>query len=156
MKHRNLLLTKADIDKMPAEERTHFLNPKAVRHNKSLGDAIGLQNLGVHIITVQPGMDTTEYHIHHQEEECIYVLEGRGTLNIEGDLHSFEAGDFVGFPVSTAAHSLVNDGDEVLVCLVVGQRLAQDVGDYPNKGKRIFRNNGQWELANHADIEAIK
>jgi uncharacterized cupin superfamily protein len=51
---------------------------------------------------------------------------------------------------------MVNDGDEPLVCLVIGQRLAQDVGDYPRLGKRLYRNSGEWNLVDHTDIENIK
>jgi len=146
MKTSDLLIKAEDIEKMKGDEKVHFLNPNAVRINKSLGDVVGLKNLGFHIIYVEPGKDTTEYHKHYYEEECIYVLSGRGTLVIESDSYVFEKGDFVGFPVDTAAHSLVNDGNETLVCLVVGQRLEQDVGDYPNKAKRIYRNSGVWDL----------
>jgi len=34
----------------------------------------------------------------------------------------------------------------------MGQRLEQDVADYPDKNKRLYRNNGQWDLVNIADI----
>ncbi|WP_420887770.1 cupin domain-containing protein [Candidatus Nitrotoga arctica] len=37
--------------------------------------------IGVHIISVEPGKNTTEYYKHHYEEECVYVLSGKGTLN---------------------------------------------------------------------------
>lgn len=146
MQSSDLLVKAKDIENMEGERKTHFLNPNAVRINKSLGDIVGLQNLGVHMIYVEPGKDTTEYHIHYYEEECIYCLSGKGTLVIDKDSFSFEPGDFVGFPVNTAAHSLVNDGEDTLVCLVIGQRLEQDVGDYPNKGKRIYRNSDVWDL----------
>ena len=44
---------------------------------------------------------------------------------------------------------------EPLRCIVVGERLAHDVGDYPRLGKRIYRNDGEpWELVDHADIES--
>lgn len=152
MKTSNLLVKAMDIEKMAGEKKVHILNPNAVRINKSLGDLVGLKNIGFHIISVEPGRDSTEYHKHYYEEECIYVLSGKGTLVIEGEAFSFEKGDFVGFPVNTAAHSLLNDGNETLVCLVVGQRLEQDVGDYPNKGKRIYRNSGAWDLV---DLENI-
>jgi uncharacterized cupin superfamily protein len=34
--------------------------------------------------------------------------------------------------------------------IVVGQRLNHDVADYPNKGKRIFRNEGlPWTLGDY-------
>ena len=152
MHTRELLVTAKEIEEMTGEVKTHFLNPNAVRVNKSLGDAVGLKNLGVHIIYVEPGRDTTEYHKHFHEEECIYVLAGSGELVIEDDIYSFEKGDFVGFPANTASHSLANKGNETLICMVIGQRLPQDVGIYPNKGKKIYRNNGVWELV---DIEHI-
>ena len=113
---------------------------------------MGLNHLGVHIIQVEPGKDTTEYHKHLYEEECVYVLSGKATLIIEGDTYPFEKGDFVGLPRNTAAHTIFNDGDEMLICLVMGQRLDQDVSDYPNKAKRLYRNSGVWNLV---DIEHI-
>jgi len=152
MDARRLILKAKDIDNMTAERRVHFLNPNADRTRKSLGDAVGLNKIGVHLIYVEPGKDTTEYHKHYYEEECIYVLAGKGTLVIENQSFEFETGDFVGFPADTAAHSLKNTGQEILICLVMGQRLEQDVADYPNQGKRLYRNSGRWDLV---DIESI-
>ena len=147
-----LLLTAADIAALPGDKRVHFLNPNAVRLNKSLGDAVGLSHIGVHIISVPPGRDSTETHRHYYEEECVYVLSGTGTAIIDGERYSVAAGDFLGLPAARAAHNIVNDGNEELVCLVMGQRLAQDVADYPDKGKRLYRNSGQWDLVNLTDI----
>jgi len=152
MDNHKLLLKAADITAMPGEKRIHFLNPNAVRINKSLGDAVGLTQLGVHIISVKPGHDTTEYHKHYYEEECVYILSGRATAIIDGERYSVGAGDFLGFPRGVAAHNIVNDGDEILQCLVMGQRLEQDVADYPDKAKRLYRNSGQWDLVDQADI----
>ncbi|MEW5756277.1 MAG: cupin domain-containing protein [Pseudomonadota bacterium] len=152
MDTRNLLLTATDIERMPGEHKVHFLNPNAVRINKSLSDAVGLSQLGVHMIYVEPGRDTTEFHIHHYEEECVYVISGHGTAIIGTDRYPIGPGDFLGLPRNTVAHNIVNDGDETLVCLVMGQRLAQDVTDYPNQGKRLYRNSGQWNLVDHDAI----
>ena len=68
-----LLLTAQDIDQMAGEHKVHFLNPNAERLNKSLGDAVGLQYLGVHIIHVDTGKESTEYHLHHYEEEAAEI-----------------------------------------------------------------------------------
>ncbi len=146
METTKLLLSNTDIHNMKGKQITHFLNLNAVRLNKSLGDAVGLKNIGVHMIHVEPGKETTEYHKHLYEEECVFVLSGKGTIIIEGDSLPFEKGDFAGFPANTAAHSIVNDGNETLICLVIGQRLKQDVSDYPDAGKRLFRNSGEWDL----------
>lgn len=152
MSVRNLVLKRKDIDMMKGERTVHFLNPEAERIRKSIGDMVGLNHIGVHLIYVEPGKETTEYHKHYYEEECIYVLAGEGTLVIEGKSFCFEKGDFVGFPANTAAHSLKNTSSEILVCLVMGQRLDQDVADYPNKKKRLYRNSGEWNLVNLENI----
>ncbi len=152
MDNHKLLLKAADITAMPGEKRLHFLNPNAVRINKSLGDAVGLTQLGVHIISVKPGHDSTETHKHYYEEECVYVLSGKGTAIIDDEHFEIGPGDFLGLPAGRAAHNIVNDGNEALVCLVMGQRLEQDVADYPDKGKRIYRNGDQWDLVDLADI----
>ncbi len=147
-----LILKAKDIEKMGGERRVHFLNPNADRIRKSLGDAVGLNNIGVHLIYVEPGKNTTEYHKHYYEEECLYVLSGKGTLVIEGESFPFEKGDFVGFPANTAAHTLKNTGSETLIFLVMGQRLEQDVADYPQQGKRLYRNSGVWDLVDLGNI----
>ena len=128
------------------------LNSNAQRIRKAIGDEVGLSKIGVHIIYVDPGKDTTEYHKHYHEEECIYVLSGKGTLTIEGEEFLFEKGDFVGFPADRAAHALTNTGTEMLVCLVMGQRLEQDIADYPDKNKRLYRSNGKWDLVSMENI----
>lgn len=75
-------LTAETIAAMEGLAKTHYLNPKAKRINKSLGDATGLTNLGIHLIEVEPGFETTEYHMHHFEEEAVYVLSGTATAEI--------------------------------------------------------------------------
>jgi len=151
-----VLLSAQAIANMAGTHKTHFLNSNAVRLNKSLGDEVGLKNIGVHLITVQPGHHSTEFHVHLFEEECIYVLSGTGTATIGEQTHAIGSGDFIGCPLNGIAHCMKAEGFEPLVCLVIGQRLAQDVGDYPNLKKRLYRNNGEWNLVDHADIEHIK
>ena len=147
-----MYLAAAAIAAMPAERRVHFLNPKAIRSNKSLGDATGLTHLGVHLITVAPGDRSTEFHVHHYEEECIYVLSGHATAVIGEASHAIGPGDFIGCPCNGVAHEMVNDGAEPLVCLVVGQRLTQDITDYPRRAKRLFRHSGKRDVVDHDQI----
>jgi uncharacterized cupin superfamily protein len=147
-----MYLSAAAIAAMPGERRVHFLNPQAIRLNKSLGDAAGMGHLGVHLITVEPGDRSTEFHAHHYEEECIYVLSGSATAVIGEERHRIRAGDFIGCPCNGVPHEIVNDGAEPLVCLVVGERLTQDITDYPRRGKRLFRHSGRRDLMDHAQI----
>ena len=94
---------------MEGERRVHFVNPKAVRINKSLGDAAGLKNLGVHLMTVAPGDRSSEYHCHRYEDEAIYVLSGHGTAVIGEESYRIGPGDFLGFPGGGPAHETIND-----------------------------------------------
>ena len=132
------LLSAVAIAAMPGKIRTHSLNPNAVRTARSLGDAVGLTQLGVHLVTIEPGRDSTEYHRHWVEEECIYVLSGQGLAEIGDQTYAVCQGDFMGFSRTGLAHALSNTGDVPLVCLVVGQRLEHDVCDYPRQGKRLY------------------
>ncbi|RMH50058.1 MAG: cupin domain-containing protein [Zetaproteobacteria bacterium] len=148
----DLILTSQQIERMQGEPRVHFLNPNAQRIRKAIGDEVGLTRIGVHLVYIEPGRDSTEHHKHYNEEECIYGLSGRGTLRIGEEEFSFGEGDFVGFPAGSAAHSLKNSGDTTLVILVMGQRLAQDTADYPDKGKRLYRNYGTWDLVDLSSV----
>ena len=146
-------LSAEKIAAMEGVRRVHNLNPVAIRIDKSLGDEVGLKNLRIHLISIAPGDKSTEFHTHRYEEEAIYVLSGSGTEVVGDQTYKIGAGDFIGFTGGSAAHETINDGSEPLVCLVIGQRLAQDVVDYPRKGKRLFRNSGERNLVNHSNIE---
>ncbi len=148
------LLTAEAIAAMEGVHKTHFQNPNAKRVNKSLGDATGLTGLGIHIIEVEPGAETTEYHVHYFEDEAIYVVDGTATAEIGDEEFAIKPGDFIGYRKGGAAHTIRNTGSETFRCLVVGQRLDHDVGDYPRKGKRIYRNAGMpWDLADLSGLE---
>lgn len=148
------ILKRADIEAMEGIFKQHFLNPNAQRINKSLGDMTGLTGFGFHIIEVPPGKESTEYHKHYYEDECVYILEGTGKVIIGTEETHVEPGDFIGYRAGGQAHTMVNTGHSVLKCIVVGERLAHDVGDYPNAEKRIYRHAGQaWDLVDLDQIE---
>lgn len=148
------LVTREEIEQMDGLAKTHFLNDNAKRVNKSLGDLTGLTGFGIHLIEVLPGHESTEFHKHYHEDECVYVLEGTAEAQIGDQCFSVKAGDFLGYRAGGEAHTLRNSGDAPLKCLVVGQRLPQDVGDYPNLNKRIYRQAGlPWNLV---DLDQIQ
>lgn len=149
----NYIIRKTEIEEMDGLAKTHFLNKNAQRINKSLGDAVGLKNMGFHIIEVNPGHESTEYHVHQHEEECVYILAGCATVTIDEVDYEVGEGDFIAYPAGGLAHTMTNTGDEVLRCIVVGQRLAYDVADYPRLGKRLYRYNGTNDLITIDDID---
>ena len=148
------LLTAQEVEAMEGVEKTHFLNANAKRNNKSLGDVTGLTGFGFHIIEVEPGQETTEHHVHHHEDECVYVLAGEAVAYIGDETVPIESGDFLGYRKGGLAHSIKNTGTETLRGIVVGERHAHAVGDYPRLAKRSYRNTGvEWNLVDHAPIE---
>jgi len=148
------IVRREEIEAMQGLEKNHFLNPAARRRNKSLGDLTGLSAIGFHLIEVQPGYASTEQHLHYQEEECLYVLEGEAQAAIGDESFTIRAGDFVGYRAGGASHKLTNTGATVLRCIVVGQRLDYDVADYTELQKRLFRVAGRaWNLVDISDIE---
>lgn len=147
------LLKAADIAAMEGLKKTHFLNDNARRVNRSLGDLTGLTGFGFHIIEVEPGFETTEKHVHHFEDECVYVLDGQATAVIGEEEHAIGPGDFIGYRRGGLAHTIRVTGPSLFRAIVVGERRAHDVGDYPDRGKRIYRNAGlPWDVVDHADI----
>jgi len=147
------LVTKEEIETLEGLSKTHFLNDNAKRINKSLGDLTGLTGFGFHIIEVEPGHESTEFHKHYHEDECVYILEGEADAQIGNDVFAVKAGDFIGYRAGGEAHRLKNTGASIFKCIVVGQRLDHDVGDYPNLKKRIYRQkNLPWNLV---DLDKI-
>lgn len=147
------IVTRSEIEAYPGIDKTHFLNANARRNNKSLGDLTGITGLGFHLIAVPPGCDSTEYHLHRFEDECVYILSGEAEVTIGTEVHHVAAGDFIGYRANGLPHTMKNTGDLPLTCIVVGTRLPQEVVDYPRLGKRLFSSQGHpWDLVDCENI----
>ena len=94
--------------------------------------------LGLHLVRLKPGRDSTEFHFHHGTDEFIYILEGRGRGRVGDDNFEVNAGDCLGFPALGPAHVLSNPFDADLLYLCGGTRATNDVCDYPEAGKRLL------------------
>ena len=104
------ILTRTQIAKMSGHENTHFLNPRAKRVTKPLGDLGGLQHLGFHLTTLPVGSVASEFHLHVCAEECVYIIAGNGTARIGPDTFEVEADDFIAHVADVEAHDLRNTG----------------------------------------------
>lgn len=133
------LLTASAIAALGEDTFVHPLNPRAIRHGKSLGDETGLHHLGIHLVRVEPGHDSTQYHVHQGEEEFIYIISGRGVAELGEDTVEVGPGDFMGFVPGGLAHGLSNPFTDDLVYLVGGMRLDFDICDYPQVNTRLYR-----------------
>ena len=84
--------------------------------------AFGLSKLGIHHELLPPGRRTSWPHAESEEEEFVYVIEGRPLAWIDGHTHQLEPGDGVGFPAGTGiAHTFINDTQQDVRLLVVGE-----------------------------------
>lgn len=116
----------------------HPMNPEAEMHGHPLSMAVGLARVGLWSMRIPPGKESFVYHRHHFEEEFLYVLRGRGVVEIDGQEHEIGPGDFVGFAAGRA-HGLKNPFSEDLCYLSGGERREVEVADYPRHGKRLVR-----------------
>lgn len=148
------VITKEEIEAYEGITKTHFLNEKAVRKNKSLGDLVGITGFGFHLVELEPNAETSQQHLHHYEDECVYVLQGEATAYVGDEEFTLREGDFIGYPAGGKAHNILNTSNSVFKCIVVGQRLDHEVVDYPKLGKRLFCNNGMpYNLVSKSEIE---
>lgn len=147
------LLRASQIGALPEVEKVHALNPNGVRHTKSLGDAVGMSHLGIHLVRVAPGRETTQFHFHHQEEEFIYIISGRGIAEIGDQQVEVGPGDFMGFTAPSLPHGMRNPFEEDLVYLMGGDRSNFDICDYPRLRKRLFRVNGDRKLVEWDELK---
>ncbi len=89
----------------------------------ALGAATGMTRMGIHHDLLPPGRRTSWPHAEADEEEFVYVIEGRPVVWIDGELFRLQAGDFVGFPAGTGiAHTFINNTDEDVRLLVGGEK----------------------------------
>jgi uncharacterized cupin superfamily protein len=94
---------------------------------KALCDVGGAAKVGVGLLELPPGCDTSPAHYHTHEEEHLYVLSGRLTLQLGDERFELEPGDYACFPAGQAAkHQLRNDGAEPARYLMIGERISGD------------------------------
>lgn len=135
------ILRAADIAKK-SQSFSHPWNPKSEAIGVRLAPELGLKRIGVSIVRLPPGKESFVYHLHHAEEEWLYVLDGHGVIDIDGTEHDIGAGDFVAFPPGVA-HHLRNGSNADFSYLMGGEQIPIDIADFPRHGKRLVRNGGR-------------
>ena len=115
-----------------------FDQPCAERLRKRLGDAGGLNDFGVNMLTLPPGVWSSQRHWHSGEDEFVYVLSGEVVLVDDRGEHVLRAGDCAAFPKGEKnGHHLINKSKADAVCLEVGTRSKTDFCDYPDIDMQI-------------------
>jgi len=125
------------------ESFSHPWNPDSLISGAELSRLTGLERMGVSLVRITPGKESFIYHLHHFEEEWLYVLSGRGIAEIDGQEHEVGPGDFMGFPTPSVAHHLRNPFDSDLVYLMGGENREFEVADFPKLGRRLVRTRNE-------------
>jgi len=108
-----------------------FDEPCRERRVRRLGDAVGLTQFGVNLVTLPPGAWSSQRHWHECEDEFVFVLEGEVVLIEDSGETSLRAGDSAGWPAGVRdGHHLVNKSEHAARFLVVGSRSDDDRGEY--------------------------
>jgi uncharacterized cupin superfamily protein len=106
------------------------------RTRKPLGNAAGLTQFGVNLLTLPPGAASSQRHWHSAEDEFVYVVSGEVTLITDEGEQVLDAGDCAGFPKNDGnGHQLVNKSSAVAVCLEIGRYTRKDGTLYPERDR---------------------
>jgi uncharacterized cupin superfamily protein len=122
---------------------SHPWNPASEITGTHLSGLGGLKRTGVSLARIAPGKESFAYHLHHTEEEWIYILAGEGVALIDGREYTLAAGDFVAFPTPSVAHNHANRSSEDLVYLMGGEHHANEVADFPLLDRRKVKLAGK-------------
>lgn len=127
-------------------EHSHPWNPKSLLRGTHLSRLGGLERTGVSLVRIPPGHESFAYHLHHREEEWIYILAGAGTAQIDGTEYAVGPGDFMAFPTPSVAHHLVNSGADDLVYLMGGENRIYEIADFPKLNKRMVKRGTEVDI----------
>jgi uncharacterized cupin superfamily protein len=138
-------MPKIDIANIPVDTvcmyPEPFCKPIVGRERQRLGNAVGLNQFGVNLVTLKPGAWSSQRHWHRNEDEFVYVLEGEITL-CEGH-HSeivLKTGDAAGWKAdSGVGHCLINRTEKDAVYIEAGTRVPHDTVVYPDIDMRAER-----------------
>lgn len=148
-------MKKIDLSSAPKGAGTRYPapynEPCKNRRWVRLGDAADLSQFGVNLVTLDPGVWSSQRHWHSHEDEFVYVLDGELVLVTDAGEEIMRPGDCAGFKAGDRdGHHLQNRTDKPARLLVVGSRHEEDWGEYPDidmkflPGRRGYtRKNGE-------------
>ncbi|HTT07672.1 MAG TPA: cupin domain-containing protein [Gammaproteobacteria bacterium] len=128
-----------------------FASRVAGRRKQPLGDLFGLSNFGVNLTRLAPGAMSALRHAHTKQDEFVYILQGHPTLHTDEGRTRLSPGMCAGFKAGTGnGHHLINETEEEVVYLEVGDRTPGDEGSYPDDDLKVRMVDGKWLFA-HKD-----
>jgi uncharacterized cupin superfamily protein len=137
-----------DLSNVPVKTGSIYPEPYASmvkgRSSLRLGDAGGLTQFGVNLVSLEPGALSSLRHWHLNEDEFVMVTEGECTLVQDAGETVMRPGDCVAFPAgSTDGHQFINRTDRVARFLVVGSKAPREVATYSDVDLRVEMEAGR-------------
>jgi uncharacterized cupin superfamily protein len=151
-------MPKIDLAKVPVKTGSVYPSPYAEmmagRSSLRLGDAGGLTQFGVNLVTLEPGALASLRHWHLKEDEFAIVLEGELFL-IENDGETpMRPGDCAAWKAGVAnGHHFVNRSDQPARFLVIGSKIADEVASYSDVDMKIHMNGGKPRFTYRDDTD---
>jgi uncharacterized cupin superfamily protein len=128
-----------------------FAGRMAGRRKQPLGDLFGLSNFGVNLTRLAPGAMSALRHAHTKQDEFVYILQGHPTLHTDEGRTKLSPGMCAGFKAGTGnGHHLINETDNEVIYLEIGDRTPGDEGSYPDDDLKALMVGGKWKFV-HKD-----
>lgn len=78
--------------------------------------------VGIHVEVLKPGRRTAWPHAERDEEEFVFVMQGKVDCWLDGHIHPMQALDFVGWESRTGiTHGIINNSEDDAILLVGGE-----------------------------------
>ena len=126
---------KLDLSQVPVKTGSIYPAPYATmmagRSSLRLGEAGGLTQFGVNLVTLQPGALSSLRHWHLVEDEFVMMTQGTCIMVTDAGETVMTPGDCAAFPANSGdGHHFINRSDAPAVFLVIGTKSAREVATY--------------------------
>ena len=126
---------KLDLSKVPVKTGSIYPEPYAKemagRSSLRLGQAGGLTQFGVNIVSLEPGAKSSLRHWHLNEDEFVMILSGECTMVEDAVPVVMRPGDCAAFPAGVPnGHQFINHTDAEARFLVIGTKAPVETATY--------------------------
>ena len=147
-------MPKIDVAGIEPTNRSGYPSPYdedvAGRWYRRIGQAAGLEEIGISHVVLEPGAWSSQRHWHEGLDEFVVMLDGEAVLVEEGCETALRAGDCAAFPKDAVnGHHLVNRSDRSCAFLAIDNRRGEGDCHYPDAdlrwdadGQRYTRKDG--------------
>ena len=118
-------MPKIDLDACPERSGTLYPDPFRApirkRRVRQISAAAGLSDFGANVVTLAPGVWSSQRHWHDEDDEIVVILDGELVLIEDDGRTLMRQGDIAAWPKGTKnGHHLVNESNADASFFVVG------------------------------------